>query len=92
MQDFFAILQSPEVVQKLETSSILQLDNPIVSKKGAQTNVTKSLHRKRVSNSVHCAPEFLIQLQKSAAEYHKVASQKYALYEGCMRDYLFCRL
>lgn len=78
MQNISTVLQSPNVCQKIETNSTLQLDNPVISKKDVKLNNTRNLSRKRCSTFANVpSPEFIHNLQNASFEYQKLASQRY---------------
>lgn len=77
MQNVTQLINSPNVAMKLESNSILQLDNPTTSKAQNFPNPTKKVLRKKGISKVSCSVEILSILQKASVEYHKIASKRY---------------
>lgn len=77
MKNVTSLLNSPNVMQKIESNPIIQLDNPITSKPKSNLNNTKNIPKKRLKPRIHCLPDMLSNLKKSSVEYQKIASRRY---------------
>ena len=77
MKSVASLINSPNVIRKIEFNSITQLDNPLTIKSKPNLNIVKNVPKKRFKSKIHCIPEMIPSLKKSSMDYQKMVSKRY---------------
>lgn len=76
MKNISQLLNSTEVVKKIDSNPTLLIDNPTKTKPKICPNLTNKIYRKRKASPITWTDELISNLKFKSIEYQKTASKR----------------